>query len=208
MKGRRWALVVGAVVVVAAGTALWVAVRGGGGEELAAPVAPSPSPSPPPPQYFLAADLTNLKGSTVEGSVPRPRLRTAGQAIRDTLTGLYTTGFVDPAQWQGGSFPALPGFFAGEARGRAQADLKHLSLGGAANHLVAVRPERALLEVRIVANANRRPVAATAAMDFRATGLGDAGLEVPIRHEGRYVLQLIEGRWLVVAYGVEGRLGA
>lgn len=206
MNGRRWAFVaVGALVLIVA--ALVIVLRDPR-RPTAGPPTPSISPSPPPPQHVLVVNLARLEASPVEGAVPAPRLKATGEAIRSTMAGLYSAAFIDQTQWHGGTFRTLPAYFAGEARREARGDVNHLSLGRAAAHVVAVRPDRARLDVRVVADRVRRPVAATAVMDFAGTGLVDGGLEVPIRHRGRYVLRLIERRWMVVAYDVDGRLGA
>jgi hypothetical protein len=195
--------VTGAIVVVAGSLGLWLALSGGG--PASGPSTPGQAP-PDVPTYGLAVELGRVGGYPVAGDLPDRRLQTEGQAVRDTMTGLYTAGFVDPVQWGEGRFPTIPDFFAGEARRRVRDDLQDLTLGRAARTLDTVRPEHARVLVRFLLDARRQPIAATADMEFRGTGLA-GGVEVPIRHQGRYVLRPIAGRWLVVAYDVRGQLG-
>jgi hypothetical protein len=61
--------------------------------------------------------------------------------------------------------------------------------------------------LRFLPDQKRRPVAALADMRFRAIGAGD-GFEVPIRHEGDYLMRRLDGRWLIVGYEVRGRVGS
>ena len=63
------------------------------------------------------------------------------------------------------------------------------------------------MNLRVLVGAEGRPISTIALMEFRATGLGPTIGEIPIQHQGRYVLRPVEGRWLVVAYDVRGHLG-
>ena len=197
------ALLGGGLAVVTASVGLWLALRGDD-----PPRAPKTreSPSPAFPTYGLAVELGRVGGYPVARDVPDRRLQREGEAVRETMTGLYTAGFVDPAQWQGGGFPTVPDFFSGQAHQQAREDVQDLTLGRAAGILASVRPEHARVLVRFLLDARRRPIAATADMEFRGTGLAE-GVEVPIRHEGRYLLRPTGGRWLIVAYEVRGRVG-
>lgn len=120
------------------------------------------------------------------------------------MTQLYSIGFVDPTAWDAGGFPGLFPLFAGVARDRAHEDLQRLTLGRASTELDAVRPRRATLDVRFLADAADRAVVAVADMRFEAVGLDDGG-ERPIRHEGEYTLRRVNGRWRIVAYEVLAR---
>jgi hypothetical protein len=205
-RRRKLAILVpaGAVVLLAAAAGLWLALSGT--DQAEGPGSAEPGASPAAPTYGLAVDLGRVGGYPVAGDIPDRRLQKEGQAVRDTMTGLYTAGFVDPALWEEGRFPTVPDFFAGQARRQVPEDLQDLTLGRAAASLSAVRPEHARVLVRFLLDAHRRPVAATADMEFEGTALAE-GIEVPVRHEGRYVLRPTGDRWLIVAYEVQGRLG-
>lgn len=199
----RW-MVLAAVLVVLVAAGVWLAVS--------PERPPSTIPAPPPetsaaPAYPFEIRLGQVRAVTVDGAVRRRRLAAPAEAVRQTITGLYSAAFVDPALWQGGRFPSVLGFFAGEARQRAHRDLEDLTLGRAAAGLTAVRPERASLGVRFLVDAHRHPVAAVAGMRFVGAAITPDGGEIPLRHGGEYVLRPTGGRWLVVAYDVQGRLG-
>ncbi|HSJ49941.1 MAG TPA: LCP family protein, partial [Actinomycetota bacterium] len=79
-----------------------------------------------------------------------------------------------------------------------------LPLGQAARELEAVRPRRARADLRFLADANDRPVVATADVTFKGIGLAGDDRR-PIRHDGRYTLRRVNGRWRIVAYEVRAR---
>jgi hypothetical protein len=209
--GRRprttW-MVVAAGAVVAAGVVLAVALVDGSSEPpRTGPEAPIPTPTP---AYYLIVDLRRVDEVAVTGRVREREVQEAALGVRETMSGLYGAGFVNTAEWQGGRFPSLYGYFSGTARPQVREDLEDLSLGRTATRLAAVRPDRARVNVRVMVGPTGHPVAAVAGMEFRATGLGSTdgtGAELPIHHRGRYVLRRDGGRWLVVAYDVGGRVG-
>jgi LCP family protein required for cell wall assembly len=163
--------------------------------------APSPSASP---AYELVVDLRDVGADGVDGAPRRARLRGPARAVRDTMTRLYSTAFVDPDAWRGGTFPGLYPLFAGPARRQARRDLSSLTLGSVARQLDAVEPRRARLGVRFLADARDRPVAAVATMRFE--GVGHAGDdERAISHEGEYTLRPVSGSWRIVGYDVRAR---
>lgn len=168
------------------------------------PATASPTPDPEP-AFELSVELGRVRGRGPHGRVGARRLAEPAQAVLQTMTELYSAGFVDPERWGGGRFPGLLRHFARDLRTQARGDLKHLTLGRAASELDAVRPRRARLDVRFLTDTARRPIVAFAEMDFAAAGVaGEA--EVRIRHRGRYVLRSEEGRWRVAAYDVRSRV--
>jgi hypothetical protein len=202
-----WVVAAGAAAAVAVAGALWLAGDRRVEPRPTAPAPPSPAPSPAP-RYFLIVDLRRVDEVAVTDRVKEREVRAVAQSVRETMAGVYGAGFVYPDQWQGGRFPTLFQYFAGQARPQARRDLQDLSLGRTANRLGAVRPERARVNVRVMVGPTGHPLAAVAGMEFRATGLGADGLELPIRHLGRYMLRRVGGGWRIVAYDVRGRLGS
>jgi hypothetical protein len=193
-----------AAVLLAVGGSLWAGLAGDGSDRQGRP---EPAEPAEPTRYFLNVSLGQVKAFPVEGRVRLRRLAAPAEAVRQTMSALYTTGFVDPGLWAGGRFPSLFDQFARETRGQARRDLDQLSLGRGATRLAEVRPDQAILRLRFLLDARHRPVSALAAMEFSGTGVGE-GFEVPIRHSGEYVLQPTGDRWLIVGYEVRGRVGS
>ena len=203
-RARVWAVGV-TVAMLLVGVAIWWAVAGDDDPQRVSP--PVPAPSPTGPRYFLLVDLRRVDAIPVEGRVRPSQVRAVAEDVRETMTGVYATGFVDTAQWHDGRFPALFEHFVQGAQRQARRDLEDLSLGSTARRLDVVRPDRARLGVRVLVGSEGRALSAVATMEFLATGFAGRDREVPIRQQGRYVLRPVGGRWLIVAYDVRGRLG-
>jgi LCP family protein required for cell wall assembly len=198
----------GAVVALALATASCTA--GSNGDEAPATIAPGvPSPAPevqptaPTPELTMEIRAVEARG--VAGRVRRNDLATQTRAIRQTIAELYTIGFVDPVQWDGGEFPSLLRLFAADVRDQASRDVADLTLGAAARELDAVQPRRAFFDLRYLADGQGRAVFAVA--EVRFAGIAQAGeVRAPVTHDGEYVLRRLNGEWRVVSYDVQGRV--
>lgn len=196
-------ILVGLVLVAAGIGAWWWAASA---DPAAAPSPePVPSPSPTQPTYALDVTIRRVKAIPVRGSVKPRKLRAPAEAVRRTFTDLYDAAFVDRSE--GGAFLDVLEHFAPQARQEARRHLDDLTLGRAAEHVSAVRPEWARLDMRFLVGPARVPVAAQASMRFAATAFARDGTEVPVRHRGEYTLERLDGRWLIVSYEVDGGFG-
>ena len=193
------------VVLLLAAGGVWLWVRSPAAPSPSA--GPSPTSPPSPPAYALEVTLRRVKAVPVRGEVKQSKLQTPAEEVRQAFTDLYAAAFVDPALWDGGAFSGIFAHFAPAAREEARQHLDDLTLGRAAEHVSAVRPEWARLDVRFLLGPARVPVAAMASMRFAATAFAGDGVEVAIRHRGDYVLERVEGRWLVTSYRVDGGFG-
>lgn len=169
-----------------------------------------PAPTSPTPQVpavgLLGVRLAKVTGAALKGRPARGPLLPSAERIRQTLAEMYTAGFVDPAQWRAGSRTVLDAF-APRIRGRARGDLNQLSLGGSARALTSMLPVHARVVIELLPDDRGRPAAALANMRFEGVASGD-GFEVPVRHEGQYVLKPFGERWLITGYEVKGRIGS
>jgi hypothetical protein len=150
--------------------------------------------------------MAKVNAVALKGRLPRGALMDSAEQIRQTMSLMYTSGFVDPAQWQAG-FPAVLDAFAPDSRKQARDDLNQLTLGGSARTLTSMLPYSARIVVRFLPNEERNPVAAIADMRFSGVASG-TGFEVPVRHEGEYLMRRVDGRWLIVGYEVRGKVGS
>jgi LCP family protein required for cell wall assembly len=158
------------------------------------------------PRYDLAVNLRAVQSRGPAGIVAKPSaLAEPAAAVERTIAQLYDIGFVDPALWAGGRFPSLTGPFAPEARQRVRAHVADLTVGRAAGRLDAVRPTRARLDVRFMLDRARHPIMAFAHMDFAGVGRAEDA-ELPIHHQGDYVLRRTDAGWRIVSFRVKSRV--
>jgi LCP family protein required for cell wall assembly len=205
-RNRAWAgLGVACVVLVVLGAAVWLISNDGepgGPASAASPASATSAPPATPPSYPLSVKLGTVHGRPVAGKVHAGDLASAAEDVRETMTRLYSIAFVDPQRWDEGRFPSLPDLFASDARPEVRRDVEELTLGRTARTLLAVRPTHARVDVTFLVDAQQRPLTAFARMEFDGTGMADRGVELPIRHTGRYVLRRTNGTWRIVAYDV------
>ena len=168
----------------------------------AQPVTPVEQPAVAPP---LDVRLAKVNGVAIKGRPPKGPLLPSAEDIRRTITEMYAAGFVDPAAWEAG-FRGVLDAFAPDLRAQARRDLNQLTLGGSARGLTEVGSIDARIVVRFLPNGKKQPIAAMTDMRFIASGIGD-GFEIPIRHDGEYLMEPVGDRWLIVGYEVEGRIG-
>ncbi len=179
------------------GAALWFVVVRTGGPGGAGGDGETATPA-------FSFELGRVGGSSVGEPAEEADLRRVAEAVRETLDRMYVAGFVDPARWQGGTFPEVLEAFADGARQQAQRDLPLLSLGPDATAIEAIRPKVGRLHMRFLLDVDGEPAAAIATTSFSGGGTLHDGGPVAVRHDGTYYLRPEEGRWLIVAYDVEG----
>lgn len=179
-------------MVAGAGAGAWALMRGGGPQE----------DQPPVPD--LVWSVGRVRSVPVDADAPQDDLEAARDAVTDLLDRLYTTGFVDPAEWDEGRFPGLGSYFAGPATARAERDREELTLGGDAAEIERVVPTRTGLRLSFLVDPQAQPYAAVATTAFRADGRTTDGGALAIVHRGRYMVRQVEGAWLIVGYDVEG----
>ena len=150
-------------------------------------------------------ELGKVGGASVEERAPEAELQEAAEQIRDSLSDMYTVGFVDPGKWRNGSFPELYRAFVEEIEPKVREDLDNLSVGSDAANIESVDPISGRLSVRFLINAEQELIGATAHTTFaaNATAASDGG-PVAIQHDGTYYLEPVDDLWLINAYDVEG----
>lgn len=169
------------------------------------PPPPRPAGGAPAAIPPLGIRIAKVAGVALKGRPARGPLLGPAERVRDTISRMYTAGFVDPAQWRAG-FPVVLDAFAPEMRGAARADLRELTLGTSARSLTSMLPTDARIVVRFLPNERRNPVAAMADMRFKGIATAEDGTEMEVRHEADYLLEALNDRWLITGYRVQQRL--
>jgi hypothetical protein len=151
--------------------------------------------------------VRRVDGRSVAGPARPKQLRPGVDGVRATLDAMYAAGFLDPSEWEEGTFPGVIAAFSGPAAAEARRDLPDLSLGKTSMLIEAVRPRKGHLDVRFLLGPGGHPYAAVARTDFTATARARDGEEILVQHEGRYLMRPQEGGWTIIGYQVDGELG-
>jgi LCP family protein required for cell wall assembly len=161
----------------------------------------------PAPSFSLALELRDVSAHGAEGRIPRSALGESAEDVRAAMSEFYSIAFVDPDGWAGGEFTPLFRLFASDVREIAHSDLTDLTLGEAVRTVESVRPMRGEIDVRFLADASERPVAAITRVVF--SGIARVGeSRGTVSHGGEYVLRRLQGGWRIVGYDVRGRIPA
>jgi hypothetical protein len=188
-------LVIGALVLLTRDDA---PTRGGGGEEATSDVA-----SPAIPTF--AFDDTSRKMVKTSpkpmGSRHRRASIAAATEAEDVLTDLYTEGFLDPANWEQGSYAEAFGGFARGARDQAETHPGPLTAGaGAGDRYERIEPKSGRIATRILLDRQGAPVLLVSVVRFSAVATGTD--EVVLRSVGQYFFERVGRAWRIVSFDV------
>jgi hypothetical protein len=193
---RAVAISLGILVLGALGAgAWWFLLREGAPIQLGEPDHPVPD---------FSFDVSKVNGTAPGGDVSGQDVDAASEGIRETLDAMYVAGFIDPAKWEGGTFPEVLDQLTDPAAERASAELHQLTLGGEAEQVAFVEPVVGVLKIRLLFDGEAEPVGAVAGTRFVADGELTRGGPMFVIHRGTYYLQPDGSRWLIMGYDVHG----
>lgn len=162
------------------------------------PSSPTASPTREPRQLTLR--LAAVAGKSPIRELGPARLAGPAEAVRSVLDEVYGV-LVDPPSSTEETKAVLVNF-SGDARTQAERDVDRLIVP--AEDVDEIRPTRAVVRIRFVADASGRPIAAFARSELVATAIVDDA-ETPMAHHGDFTLRKLNGAWRVVAYRLRGR---
>jgi hypothetical protein len=158
----------------------------------------------PDPAEDFSFQLVRVKGESIEGNVEPEELEDDAEAVRETLDALYVAGYIDPAKWEGGTFPEALEQFSPSVRKQARREIDQFTLGADFARVENVRPVNARLDVSFLTDAEGTPVGAVAETVFAANARSTQGGHVSMQHDGTYYLLSQEDRWLISGWDVKG----
>jgi hypothetical protein len=182
--------------MITGGAIALVACGGGGGPKPSQP--PATSPSLPPREAFVFPLSRTASVST--GKRNGTAAKDAAADIQATLSSFYDAAFMDPNAWKQGLSADAWNAFATSVRERAMKDAASLTLGEAGSRLTELSITNASLSVRVLLDPKGRPEAAVATVVFETSGSLSAGEPVKVSNQASFLMQPIDGRWLVVGY--------
>jgi hypothetical protein len=163
--------------------------------DVAAPVTPA----------FRFAKATRKLVRTSPGRIKRRQREASNRAARTAtaiLTDFYAEGFLDPANWQQGSYTDAFGDFAGGAREQAETRAGLLTAGpGAGDRYEQILPVSGRLFTRILLDRAGKPALLWSAVRFSAAALGPE--PVTLRSTAQFFFERIGGSWKIVSFHVK-----
>lgn len=135
------------------------------------------------------------------GSRHRRASVAAATEAEDVLTDLYTAGFLDPANWEQGSYGDAFGGFARSARDQAEMHPDDLTAGPAAgDRYERIEPKSGRIATRILLGRQGAPVLLVSVVRFTAVATGAD--EVVLRSVGQYFFERVGRAWRIVSFDV------
>ena len=200
-------------VVLVAAIAVIGFVFGSRDERIAAPSIIQTGPERTPAFAFAVARSGALPTAAIRSRKPvrtDPLLRLHGasklaskRAIA-SITRLYRSAFLDPAQWQSGTYEGLWPYFARAAKARARKDVRVLTAGATAGEAYdAIVPRPSAISTTVLLERKGKPVMVLVNARFRALGRRITGSSnTRFDSTGRFFFQRVGGSWKIVSYDV------
>jgi hypothetical protein len=188
-------------VVVVAAVVVIVLLLGG------TDAVPGLGPDRPPTPDFAFETVKVSAVPTVAGAPASDldaKATTAAHEIQPRMDELYIGAFLDPGNWQEGSFDDVWGLFEEGAGAEAQAKVDTLTAGiGAGDAFDTILPNVGKLKTKVLFDQHERPYSVVAIVRFEATGTGKGGGDdLVMKSQGQFVFQKLDGDWKVVSFRV------
>jgi hypothetical protein len=123
--------------------------------------------------------------------------------IAEAMDVLYIEAFLDPDNWQDGSYDDVWTLFEPGAAAEAEASVDTLTAGtGAGEAYDSIQPNVGLLRVKVLLDKQDRPFSALALVKFTAIGAGKDGDEVLIDSRGQFIFGQVDEEWRIVSFRV------
>jgi hypothetical protein len=194
------------IVVVGGGTAFFL-LRSHGGSSPPGSITTTGSPSAQTPPFDFK--LLGAKGipssDATKASALKPVADQSAKEIATTLDRMYSLAFLDPSNWQHGTYENVFGFFdLGRAQKTAARDAALLTLGmGAGNEFSTVLPTAGTLTVRVLMDPSGNATFAVATAHFAARATAKSGgADTAVVSTAQYFMHIQEGGWTISGYTV------
>jgi hypothetical protein len=203
----RWRAVafVALIIVVGGGIAFFL-LKGHGGSSTPGSITTTGSPAPqtPPFDFKLLGDTAIPSSATTKVADLKPVADRSAQEITTTLNRMYSLAFLDPTNWQKGTYDNVYGFFDLKAQKKAARDAELLTLGSnAGDQFDTVLPANGTLHVRVLMDSSGNAATAVAIVHFTAKATEKSGGTMLVVSSAQYFMHIQEGGWTIFGYSVE-----
>jgi hypothetical protein len=124
----------------------------------------------------------------------------AAEPVRTTLSDLYGGLFLDPKAWSTGPPSDVWDHFTERAATQAKSDGANLGLGELTGTIDTLKVASSNLEVHALSDRAGAAIAVMAKVEFVADATTKDGQHIQITREAQYLLEEIDGTWLVSGY--------
>jgi hypothetical protein len=209
----RWRTVAAVIALIASTAAIAFVFVFVSTDEPIAPSILEPAPQRTPAFSFAVGRSGALPTSAIKARKPvrtDPLLRLHGaskiasRSAIASVTRLYRGAFLDPDNWQSGTYEPLWRDFARTAKPQARKDVRVLTAGAAAGDAyVAIAPRPSRITTTVLLDRTGKPAMVLASARFRAFGRRIEGSSnTRFDSSGRFFFERVAGSWLIVSYDV------
>ena len=168
---------------------------------------PGIGPERPPTPDFAFETVKVTAVPTVAGAPASDldaKATSAAHQVQETMDALYIGAFLDPGNWQEGSFDDVWGLFEEGAGTEAQEKVDTLTAGiGAGDAFDTILPDVGELKTKVLFDQHEKAYSVVAIVRFEATGSGKGGGDdLLMKSQGQFVFQKLDGDWKVVSFKV------
>ena len=145
------------------------------------------------------------------GKLPKgvpPEVQKASDDISADMSAMFTSGFLDPENWQNGSYDSYFSHYDQKAGAQAKTEVDQLTAGtGAGEMYDDIQPGFAHLNTKVMVDEKGKPVLGVAIVEFNATATGTDGADTNLHAEGQFFMQPDGGGWKIFAYDADRQDG-
>jgi hypothetical protein len=188
------------VVVVAAVVLGFVFLGGADGIPI---IGGSPEPTTPAFAFTVTKVTPVATNPETKHKDLEPKAKEAAGQVEDQMNTLYIGAFLDPNNWQDGSYDDVWELFDEGASAEAQTQVETLTAGtGAGQAFEQILPDSGDLKTKVLFDPKDQAYSVIAVSRFEAVGSGKDGQDVQMTSRGQYVFQKVDGDWRVVSFKV------
>ena len=161
-------------------------------------------PETPPFEFVPAKVLSVPTNPDADEAALQTRAEAPAAEVTKAMDALYISAFLDPANWQDGTYDDVWALFDPGSGTEAQAQIEVVTAGtGAGAAFDSIVPiGDSTLSTKVLFDPADEPYSVIAIVRFKARGSGIDGQDVEIMSSGQYVFQRVEGSWMVVSFKV------
>jgi hypothetical protein len=187
------------VLVVA--VVLVVALLGGGGGR--ALIGGGSEPSTPSFSFKVTKIVPVPTRADATAAKLKGKAKPPADEVVKVMDALYVQAFLNPENWQNGSYDPVWSSFEQGAGAEAQQQVDTLTAGsGAGAAFDTILPKSGTLKAKVLLDPKDEPYSVVSIVKFVAIGSGKDGKDLSMTSKGEYVFQKIDGTWKIVSFKV------